>query len=189
MIPTAMHNELTNLLPPERLRALAWDYRFRIGVVAIVLTTILVLAAAALLVPTYVFLNISAAAKEEHLANIASTYSSAEEIALLSRLAALSSDTAALAALSHTPSISAIIRATLSIPRSGITLSGFSYVPPLGKNSGVLTISGTSGTRDALRSYQLALQGAPFARSASLPVSAYANDTDIAFTITVTLSP
>jgi hypothetical protein len=39
-----------------------------------------------------------------------------------------------------------------------------------------------------LRSYQLALQGASFARAVDLPVSAYAKDADIAFTVTITLA-
>lgn len=184
-----MHNELTNLLPPERMRILSWDYRLRIGIIAIVLVTVLSLAAAVLLVPTYVLLNGSAEAKKEHLLRIVSTFTSAEETALLTRLAALSRNAAALVTFSNTPSISAIIRTVLSVPRSGITLSGFSYTPASGKSPGTLALSGSSETRDALRSYQLALQGAPFARSASLPVSAYAKDADIPFVITITLSP
>ena len=77
----------------------------------------------------------------------------------------------------------------LVIPRPGIVLSGFDYEPSVGKSAGTLAVSGTATTRDALRNYQLALEGASFARSADLPVSAYAKDTDITFTITVTLTP
>jgi len=184
-----MYNELTNLLPIENKRALSRGYRIRVGVVVVMLVTTLTLVAAVLLVPTYVLLNGNANAKKEHLAGITSTFTSAEEAALSARLAALASNAATLSALSKAPSISAIIREALSIGRPGITLSGFSYTPPSGKNERTLTISGSSETRDALRNYQFALQEAPFARSASLPVSAYAKDTDIAFVITVTLSP
>jgi len=53
----------------------------------------------------------------------------------------------------------------------------------------ILSVSGTAANREALRTYQLALQGAPFTLTAALPVSAYAKDSDIAFTITITLSP
>jgi hypothetical protein len=59
----------------------------------------------------------------------------------------------------------------------------------MGKAPGTLSVSGIAVTRGALRAYQLALQSAPFAVAANLPVSAYAKDTDIAFTITVTLTP
>jgi Tfp pilus assembly protein PilN len=184
-----MYNELTNLLPQERQSALSRDYFLRLSVVGAVLLSILTFAAAVLLVPTYVFLAKSANAKEIRLVTIKSALSSANETELSARLAALSGDAAILTALAGAPSVSAIIRTVLVVSRPGITLSGFAYTPTVNNVPGILTISGIAATRDALRGYQLALQGAPFALSAALPVSAYANDTNITFTITVTLAP
>lgn len=195
-----MFNGMTNLLPPERQRALARDYLLRLSVVIVWFLTALTAAAAVLLVPTYVFLTESADAKNVQLAHRASTRSSADEAVLSARLAALTSDAATLAALGGMPSTSGVISAALAIPRPGVTLSGFSYMPAAGTDPGIpsttsdvalgaLTISGHATTRNALREYQLALQSAPFARSAVLPVSAYAQDTNVAFTITVTLAP
>lgn len=189
MTVNRMHNELTNLLSLERRRALSRDYTLRVGVIVAVLATALVSAAAVLLVPTYVFLTGSANAKKIHLASIESTLFSADEAALSARLAALSSDAAALVALSGTLSISSVVREVLATARPGITLSDFSYTPAKSKVSGTLALSGSAETRAALRNYQLALQEAPFAVSAVLPVSAYAKDADIAFTITVILAP
>lgn len=184
-----MHNERTNLLPQERQRALSRDYILKISVVTAVLTTALVFSAGVLLIPMYVFLNGSVNAKKVTLANIESTFSSTDEVALRNRLTALSESAATLAAHSNVPSASAMIRNILSVSRPGITLSGLSFAPSAGNNSGTVTVSGLSSTRDSLRNYQLALQGAPFTRSATLPVSAYAKDSDIAFVITITLTP
>lgn len=184
-----MNNELTNLLPPERQRELSRDYILRLVVVAAVLATALTLSAAVLLIPTYVFLNGSANDKKVHLARIESTLSSTDEAALSARLSALSTNSTTLTALSNATSVSAIIREMLAVSRPGVTLSGFSYSPSAERGSGTLVISGFSATRDALRNYQLALQKAPFVFSATLPVSAYAKDSNIPFTITVTLSP
>jgi Tfp pilus assembly protein PilN len=184
-----MYNELTNLLPPERQRALSRNYFLRLGVVSAVLLCILTLASAALLLPTYVFLAESTSAKEARLANIESALSSANEKELSVRLAALSGDAATLTALASAPSASTMIRTVLAVSRPGIALSGFAYTPVANKVPGTLTISGIAATRDTLRNYQLTLQRVSFARSATLPVSAYAEDTDIAFTITVTLAP
>lgn len=184
-----MQNEFTNLLPPERQRALARDYYLRLGVVVIILLSILIFAAAVMLLPTYVFLTQSMSAKGARLATIESSLSSANEKELSARLAALASDAEILTALASTPSASRIIRTALAVPRPGVTLSGFGYTPAVKKVPGTLTISGIAATRDALRSYQLALQGAAFALSAVLPVSAYAKDNNITFVITVTLSP
>jgi len=149
----------------------------------------LVLAAALLLLPTYVFLTGNAQAKEAHLITIKSTLSSADEVALSARLKALSNDAAALLLLSKRPSASAIIRSALAVSRPGIILTGYIYTPIAGKNSNTLALTGVASARDALRNYQLALQNSPFALSADLPVSAYAKDADIAFTITITLAP
>ena len=184
-----MHNELTNLLPLERQQVLSRDYFLRLSVVAVLLLTILVGAAGILLLSSYVFLVKSTSVKEERLATIESTLSSIDETALTARLTALSTKAATLIALADVPSASTIIRDVLAISRPGITLSAFAYTPTADKKPGTLAISGSSATRDALRSYQLALQNAPFALSVDLPISVYAKDTNIAFTITVTLAP
>lgn len=183
-----MNNELTNLLPPERQRALARAYLLHLGVIIALLITALTIVTSLLLLPTYVFLAQSTTAKQAHLANIESILSSADEKTLSARLAALSSDAALLTALGKIPSASAIVRSALLVSRPGITLSGFTYAPSVGKSSGTFAISGIAATRDALRAYQLALQRASFAVAADLPVSAYAQNTDITFTITVTLA-
>ncbi|MDD3531202.1 MAG: hypothetical protein PHV99_01240 [Candidatus Pacebacteria bacterium] len=184
-----MNDDLTNLLPPERQRALSREYRMRLGVVAALLLTSLACASGLLLLPTYVLLTQSAAAKQANLTNVESVLSSADEKALAAHLAVLSNDAVTLIALGKAPSVSAILRNTLAIPRPGITLSGFSYTPAAPNTAGKLTVSGTALTRDTLRSYQIVLQGAPFAAKADLPVSAYAKDADISFTITITLTP
>lgn len=184
-----MNSELTNLLPTERLQALSRDHILRISVVAIVFVVVLTAASALLLLPTYVFLAKSSAAKEKYLASIESLFSSADEKALSARLTSLSDNAIILSKLGNAQSASAIIREALEVPRPGITISGLSYTPEVGESRSTLIISGKATTRDTLRNYQLALQDAPFADSVVLPVSSYAKDTDIPFTITVTLAP
>ena len=184
-----MTNKLTNLLPSSRQDLIAHEYFFRLGVVAIALFVALVLAAAALLVPTYVFLLGNAQAKETRLATIKTTLSSADEKDLSVRLSSLSNDVATLTMFAKKMPVSVATRSILGITRPGITLSGLLYTSVVGGNSPTLALSGTASSRDALRNYQIALQGAPLVFSAELPVSAYAKDTNITFTITVTLTP
>ncbi|MEK7101716.1 MAG: hypothetical protein AAB882_01010 [Patescibacteria group bacterium] len=183
------NNQLTNLLPSERQYALSRGYFLRLGVVVLAMITILVCIAGLLLLPTYVFLTQSVAAKQAHLASVESILSSSNEIELSMHLTALSRDVTVLAALGDVPSASTILRSALAAPRPGITLSGFSYTPAHKSTPGTLEISGSAATRSALRTYQLALQNDPFAAAANLPVSAYAKDTDISFTVSVTLAP
>lgn len=187
-----MNNDLINLLPTERLRMLSRDYIFRVGVTVAILVTIVTLVMAILLIPTFVLLEWGAKAKSSHLASIESSISSVDEAKLSSRLSALSENVAALVALSKTQTVSSVVRDVLTISRPGIVISGFVYAPATTPNKGqtkTLAISGSASTRDALRDYQLALQNAPAILSATLPVSAYAKDSDIPFTITLTLSP
>lgn len=184
-----MHSDLIDLLPPERRNALAREYLVRFSVVGLLFVTLLTLAAAVLLLPTYVLLSESARAKEAHLATIESTFSSAAGATLSARLAKLSDNAAVLSALARAPSASATLRAALTIARPGILLSNLAYTPADGAVAGKLVLSGTAATREALRGYQLALSSAPFSAAANLPVSAYAKDSNISFSITVTLTP
>lgn len=184
-----MNDKLTNLLPLERQHELFREYFLRLSVVFIALVTALVLVAAMLLLPTYIFLTQSAATKEARLANIESVLASSDEKILSAHLNTLSSNATILLATEKISSVSAILRSALAVPRNGISLSGFVYAPATGNVPGSLSLSGTSQTREALRAYQLALESAPFAVSADLPVSAYAKDTNIVFTITVILTP
>lgn len=185
--PPAMPEESINLLPSDRVRALARDYYLRLAVVTLWFITALTIGATVLLVPAYLLLTSSEGGKQARLDSLWSSASSVDEAALVARLAVLSADTAILVALAKQPSVSGIIRDALLIPRGGITLSDFSYVPA--EEGGALTITGVASTRNALRGYQLALQSAPFATAVNLPVSAYAKDADIDFAISVTLKP
>ena len=184
-----MRNELTNLLPIDRQRALYREYLVRLGVVSLSLVIVLTFIAAVLLIPTYLFLASIAHTKEARLASIESTLSSSEEEDLSVQIETLSENATTLSTLSNGVSASGLMRSLLTIARAGVTLSGFIYTPAVDKNAGTLKVSGIAETRSALRAYQLALSSAPFARAADLPVSAYAMDNNIAFTITVTLIP
>jgi len=185
-----MHSARINLLPFECQRARRREYFVRVAIVSIVLATVLIGIAALLLVPTYLFLSGEIAAKKTRLADTESSLHSLNEDELAARLSALSADAAVLTKLLAAPSVSGMMRTILAVAHPGITLSSFSYAPMNTKGSapGSFTISGIAATRDALRSYQLALEGLPFARSADLPVSAYAQDTAITFTVTLSLA-
>lgn len=184
-----MPNSLTNLLPPERRRQLSRDYLFRLGVVAAVLVMLLILAATALLIPSYFFLDSSQRAKEARLAKIQQSLAATNDAAISARLTALSNAAARLSALSDAPSASATIRTIFAVPRPGIMINGITYRAPTQKTPASVLLSGTAATRDALRTYQLALENVPFISSADLPVSAFAKDADIPFTITAMLTP
>lgn len=184
-----MSHKPTNLLPLSRQKQFVREYLFRFGVVLVALFIMLLATAAVLLVPTYIYLVTNTPVKEAHLAEIKSTLASADDAALGARLSSLANDASALLSLSDRSRASARIRAMLGVSRPGITLSGLSYTSGVDKNPNTLSLTGRAMTRDALRSYQLALQSTPAVLSVDLPISAYAKDTNSAFTITLSLAP
>ncbi|HVM59029.1 MAG TPA: hypothetical protein VMT80_01755 [Candidatus Paceibacterota bacterium] len=184
-----MRELLTDLLPPERHRQVTREERLRLGVVALALLILLVASASVLLVPTYTYLSATAQEKRARLASMDRVLTSAEEIDLSHRLDALTQDATSLRGLKDAPSASAIIRTVLLVPHPGISLSGVNYAAASGKTPASIALVGTASTRDALRKYEGALDGAPFSAKVDLPVSTFAQDANLAFTITVTLSP
>ncbi|HUQ30436.1 MAG TPA: hypothetical protein VM103_02865 [Candidatus Paceibacterota bacterium] len=183
-----MYSELTNLLPEDRLRNLRRDYFLRLLMVACGLITALIIITGIFLMPAYVYLHAEVEARTIRLAALELSLKSGDESALQARLTTLSKDAARLASLGDVPAASSVIRATLQVPRPGIVLVGFTVTPAQAGKTGTLLVTGTADTRDHLRAYQLALLEASFVKAADLPISAYAKDTDIDFTITVTLT-
>lgn len=187
-----MMDELTNLLPLDRQKTLRRWYFMREFVVATILVTLLIGTAAILLLPTYVYLTKSADEKQARLIATGNLVSSADQKELTKRLGALTSNAKILAELKDAYGVGHLITDVLAVARLGVILEGFTYAPATTapkKAAATLAVSGKAATRDALRTYQLALQGLPFIAAAVLPVSAYAQSIDIPFTIALTLKP
>lgn len=181
-----MYHELTNLLPSDRSRALRREYFARLGVVALSMLAILVVIHAVLLLPTYLSIRDDAQYERARLAELETALASSEEQQVGSRLARLANDTAYLTAQAEAPSGSDAIRAVLLVPRAGISITNVSYTasPTAGENR--LVLMGVAETRDTLRRYYSALSSQPFVSKADLPISTYAKETDLVFTITLT---
>lgn len=183
-----MNGNLINLIPENEMRTLRRTYRLRLATVACALGTVVTIVASALIVPTYLYLSSAEKSKNMQLAAIEANLSSSEESALAKRLSALETDAKTIAALSAAPSTSAIVRELLTVPRANIILSGLTYQPAAGSRAGTLAVTGTAATRNDLRAYQLALMSDRTFVAADLPVSAFAKDNAIPFTITLTLA-
>ncbi|MDE2058069.1 MAG: hypothetical protein KGI78_04490, partial [Patescibacteria group bacterium] len=177
-----------DLLPPERERALRRSYVRRLFVVAALALAFEAVAACVLLAPTYRYLAGARERETARLAGLTKAVSTAEGSALAKRYDGLEADAAAIEALGATASASAVLRDALAVPRAGVALTSLAYDRGGGKRPGVLTVGGVAASRDDLRAYELALGGAPGFASADLPVSSFAKDANIPFTITVTLA-
>lgn len=186
-----MHNRLTNLLPEMSARSLRRQYFLRLIAVALGMLTLLIIAHAFLLVPTYLYARDQAAQSRAALAAQGGGTESLEEKEVQVRTKTLASTTAALAALDALPTASAAIRNVLATPHPGVMLTGFTFSAPQAKQAAKLGVTGIAASRDQLQQYVTALSQLPFVDTADLPISAYAKERDIPFTVTIsgTLMP
>lgn len=183
--------ELTNLLPPERKRALKREYFIRLATIAVLALSAVGFGSGALLAPSYLYLTHEIQAKETQLHDLDAKLAAAHGQEASLEFASLTQTAVYLSRLSSTTVATAAMRGVLSVPRTGIVLSGITFLPPAHGNDGKMSLTGTAATRETLRAYDAALSALPYVSNTDLPIGAYAKDSDIPFVITLTgtLSP
>lgn len=184
-----MPNDYTNLLPKERRLTLKRNYYIRLSTICAFLATLVFIFSIALLAPSYFYVHNTAVVKKQKVAELDATLGEVGGGDLAARITVLKSDIAKLERLSHKDTGSAVLKNVLGVSRSGVALTGFTFRPGMASTSASLLITGIARKRDALRTYEQALKAAPFAETVELPVAVFAKDTDIPFTITLTLRP
>ena len=186
-----MMNELTNLLPHDRKKAFERVYLFRLLTVSMLMLSFIIISSGALLVPSYIYQHQHNALRGQEVERLNSMLNFSGDKEVASRVAALSMDTTYLLRLATTSSATGAVTAILAIPRTGITISGLSYTPAQRGNDGKMILNGNAATRAALHEFINALSKEPFITNADLPISAYAKERDIQFSVTLTgtLSP
>ncbi len=181
-----MNTNLTNLLSFERIRAFRRDYFLRLLTVLACIAIVIILAQAALLIPTYLYANEQATLHRSHLSEIERANASEEERSVTERLTSLTNDAERALGLVSASGASASLRSVLALPRPGIIVNRFAIASPSAtETTGRISVSGIATTRDALREYHLALSSLSFVASADLPLGSYAKESEIPFTITL----
>jgi Tfp pilus assembly protein PilN len=181
-----MSRTLTNLLPARLQRATRRRYFLRLAAVVLILATFLIAAQALLLVPTYLYARDQSMLGQEQIEALGGTGSTAETQEIAARSEALALAVADLSGLGSLPTASGALRGVLAVPHPGVALSGFTFSASNGTEPARLDVSGTADSRDGLRRYVAALAALSFVDSADLPISAYARESDIPFTVTLT---
>ncbi|MEK9184254.1 MAG: hypothetical protein AAB892_00820 [Patescibacteria group bacterium] len=181
-----MQTNLTNLLPRDRKHGLVRDYIFRIVVVAICLLAALIVVHGALLLPSYIYVVQQASSRAEQLATLQIAASATSEQELKGRVDALKTKATQLKVLGTQATAAGAIKAVLAVPRTGINIHGFTFTPSVTLGANRMTLVGVAVNRDALRQYVQILGTLPFVAKAELPISSYAKERDIAFTVTLT---
>lgn len=137
-----------------------------------------------LLLPTYLYIRESTDALQKEIALFVATNGREEAQSVGERIAILEERAKNIESILSAPSVSALLRAVLAVPKGGIEISRFSISG--GEETRRMTISGLAANRESLRDFHAALQTLSFVDHADLPLGAYALDSDIPFTITLT---
>ncbi len=183
-----MSSNLINLLPQEYARELRRNYLMRLGVLFILGLAAVVVVNAVLLVPSFLYVKQQIQTDMRSLDQFTHTYATEEEKQVNDELAALAQESSYLATLSNTPTASGTIRSILAVPHPGIVLTQFAFNAPTKSSASTLQIQGVASTREALSAYAAALRAVPFVKDDNLPISAYAQATNLSFTDTLVLS-
>lgn len=181
-----MITEHTNLLPEGRVRALRQLYFMRLAVVAVLLLSVVAVAHSIFLLPSFLFLRDQVGEQRDELARLSTALSGGEEKQVSERVARLNADAKRLAELAAEPRASAVISGIVALPRTGIRITGFTYSPKNASVAASMSVSGVASSRESLRAYEQQLAAEPYVDSTSLPISAYAKERDIPFTIALT---
>lgn len=181
-----MMSELTNLLSFDRIRAFRRDYFLRLATLTVFALSVLIVVHGILLAPSYFYANEQAGLYRAHLAGIQEASERDGEASVAKRFTTLNGNAARALELVSAPSASAVLRAVLALPRPGVAVTRFTFAAPIAPGEeGRVTVSGVASTRDALRSYHVALESLAFVSSAELPLGSYASERAIPFTITL----
>lgn len=172
----------TNLLPSDRARALRTAYFLRLATVACIVLTGVILIHGALLVPSYLYAWQQEKERAALLGILETSLSGSEEREVEARIDTLAADAAYLARLGEFPKASATVAAVIALERPGIRLTGFSFARDAA-GAASLGVSGIATSRESLRHFEEVVAAQPFVTSAVLPISAYARERDIDFTI------
>ncbi|HVW82785.1 MAG TPA: hypothetical protein VHC68_02465 [Candidatus Paceibacterota bacterium] len=181
-----MNPSSINLLPEDRARGLVRDYWLRLAALAAFVAALLVAVNALLLAPSYGIVRGGIAAKKTQLAALTAAGASSGASAFAAGLADFTARASALEALADSAPDVPLLAQVLAVAHPNVSLTGFVFASAKKGAPASVSITGTAATRDALRAYDLALAGAPFAASVELPVSSYAAESDLPFTLTLT---
>lgn len=162
-------------------------YFLRLATVALALVVFVVVLNALLLVPTYLYAQGEVERERAELAAADASAQSSEETEVRTRTALLGTTASYLTRIESATAATAALRAVLAVPHEGIALRGFIFTAPKAADAKArMDVNGVAASRDALRRYAAALAALPFVDDAELPISAYAKEREISFTITLT---
>jgi hypothetical protein len=178
---------MINLLPPSAITALRREYLARVVTVWLVLFAGVGICGVVALLPSYVFLDaqigsfqaIATEAKEQD----ADFTRVAADLVMASNLAA------AVMQENDVPMFAPILSRIEDLAGREITITTLAFNRTEAVAIAPITVTGVAQTRQALAKFRDVLLAEPDFVTVDLPISNLAKDTEVPFTITVTVAP
>lgn len=170
------------------MRSARRAYFVHLTTVVIFITAVSFVGAGILSTPTYVFLQRKSAELQQTSSVLSIELSTRARNSVKKQIRTLNKDTVFLSTLGTQSMASRATASVLDVPHKGVTLTDINYTAPKKDASATMMLSGKAANRTVLHDYQKALTTPVFIKNVNLPVSAYAKDTNIPFTITITFS-
>lgn len=172
-----------NLLPTARIKILTRLYAVRVGVVSAAMLSLVLVMHSTFMVPTLVEVQSVVRARERAVATLNEYLARSEDKQVRERATQITERAGRLALGVRTHTTSSVLRQTLAVPHAGVRIAGVSFTPGV---SAKMVLVGVASSREALRAYVAALGTLPYVSNVDLPITAYAKETNIEYTITLT---
>lgn len=175
-----------NLLPEMRKDALARMYLLRLAVVGVLMLSGVLLVHAVGMLPSFLHIQQLQAAYEADLAGLGEKLAGLEEKEIRVRVTTLEARAQELQQTAGSSTASNVLRAITAVPHPGIKIDHLSFTRGKGDLTPSMIIAGVATSRESLRAYSTTLSLLPYVAKADLPISSFAKETDIPFSITLT---
>ncbi len=176
---------MTNLIPPEARTRIVAEYWLRVATILLFLVAVAALAVIAFLLPSYVLVTaqVQSFAAEVEIAKASVAHSDGT-----ARMLVIAGDQARLLVQAEqTKRFSDIISAVSSKTVEGIEVTEYGF-SRAGDALAPVRIGGTAATRQALAAFRDALLDHAEVTEVNLPISNFAKDRGIQFSLTITIA-
>lgn len=174
-----------NLLPEMRKDSLGRMYLMRLVVVAVLILFGVLLIQLVGMVPAYVHVQQQRSVYEAELAGLGEKLAGLEEKGIQERVSTLEARALGLQESAQGSTASSIFRALAAVPHAGIKIERLSFTRGKGEVAPNMTIAGVAASRSTLSAYASALTLLPYVSNVDLPISAFAKETEIPFSMTL----
>jgi len=176
---------MINLLPKSAKRSLLLEYWIRVVSVWLIVWSIMLLSAAAVLLPTYVLIHSQVEVYE------ASATTALEKVAVYENVSVVLIQAGQEAGMilneASAPKLSYYIDRINGLRESEITINNIN-ISRNDNGMAPVTIQGVATNRQTLAAFRDRLQADPLVQDVNLPISNLAQDKDIIFSMTITVS-